>query len=335
MKRLAIAGALRRVRSVFTGALVLLVLTGLLASGCSSSPPDDPTQWQLDTSAWPDCGWPKGTVVYGTLDGDLWVRSLDSTLHKRLATNKELRERLGLQDGYYVPNELDLSPDRRWIALEMRWLLKGYSRLFAISCDASIMQPIGTNLGGRNGSPKLSPDGKRLAFMRTQTGDLELDEGVFVLDLSSGQRLNFGDHGTWPKAWMPDGKELLIGDIVVDPETDHNEDILYGGDTTTGDIVVRAAAGSTGLRSCTWSDQLDGILCQGYLYRLGKPDEQITYPSESDRVGSCWVGAFPAVGPDGAVYSLNTLHALSRMVLGTCPSTFPWGGEDRIWVFSL
>jgi hypothetical protein len=309
----------------------------LLAASCGGSKPaDDPADWKLDTSGWPDCGWPEGTVVYGNLDGELWVRSLDGTVNKRIGSNDQLRTWMGLEEGYFVPNRLDLSPDRRWIAIEMAWLIEGNSRLFALSCDASVVRPIGTNLGRYNGNPKFSPDGKRLAFMRTQNPD-GLSGGVFVLELASGTWLNF-ERGTWPLNWMPDGKELLIGDMVYNEELNNTQSILYGGNTETGELVVRASPPAPGTRTCTWAASIDAILCQSdYVYRLGKPDEPQQY-LEPPTAPHCFIGEHPAIGPDGALYSSGWSGGdFVRLEFGNCPGEDIWNenGSPEVWVFSF
>ena len=62
---------------------------------------------------------------------------------------------------------------------------------------------------GVYGAPRVSPDGRRLAF--SKYGDASRNPDIWVLDLPTGNvtRLTTEGNNTWP-LWSPDGKRVLI-----------------------------------------------------------------------------------------------------------------------------
>jgi Tol biopolymer transport system component len=60
-----------------------------------------------------------------------------------------------------------------------------------------------------NFGAKLSPDGRRVAYMSTRTGNAE----IWVLDLESGSERQITNHDGYDggPTWSPDGREILFG----------------------------------------------------------------------------------------------------------------------------
>lgn len=65
------------------------------------------------------------------------------------------------------------------------------------------------DLGAREGSPRFSPDGKRLAFTSNRSGQSQ----IWVLDLAQGgeaQQLTQGEEGKSGITWSPDGSHIAF-----------------------------------------------------------------------------------------------------------------------------
>jgi hypothetical protein len=117
-----------------------------------------------------------------------------------------------------VLRAVDGAPDGSWaVAVENHW---GRSALVRVALDrepASVetlfVEPAGTVLD----SPRISPDGRELAFLRHRGAGWRL----VVRDLASGAERELGDPGVrvlaWP-AWAPDGRWIAVtvaaGDTV-------------------------------------------------------------------------------------------------------------------------
>ena len=170
---------------------------------------------QLTTGASSAAFMPDGNAVVYAMEGSLWRQSLDSGV----AT--ELTHATGAYD-----HQPDVSPDGRTIV---------YTRydgaameLWRLDLETGREQPLTTG-GDVNVEPRLSPDGRRLAFVSTRgTGHFNL----YVADLGQGGLANVRPlvepresaidryyYATWDHAvnpsWSPDGGTVYY---VSNPE---------------------------------------------------------------------------------------------------------------------
>jgi Tol biopolymer transport system component/predicted Ser/Thr protein kinase len=95
-----------------------------------------------------------------------------------------------------------LSPDGKWLAYNST---EEQEELFVVSADGSGLRQL--TRGHRNRGPRWSPDGKRIAFFSSRSGDWE----IWTTDPEGNefhQITNLGgDNVAWP-VWSPDGKRL-------------------------------------------------------------------------------------------------------------------------------
>ncbi|MBA3235482.1 MAG: S9 family peptidase [Chloroflexi bacterium] len=124
-----------------------------------------------------------------------------------------------------VVEELDLSLDGRTVVV-VRRSIKGnryVGHLFAIDLGARRHVPRPDQLTDgltRDTKPRLAPDGRTLAFIRSDPTDDDKPAGIAILDLTrpgSVRMARPGDHGSVGEiAWSPDGRQLAFT-AEVDP----------------------------------------------------------------------------------------------------------------------
>ena len=122
-----------------------------------------------------------------------------------------------------VVEELDLSADGR-LAVVVRRAVRGnryVGHLYAIPLDRGRVATPRRLTSGlvRDTNPRLSPDGRRVAFVRTDPTDDDAVAALVILDLRSGRLrvLPARDHGSVAEiAWSPDGRRLAFS-AEVDP----------------------------------------------------------------------------------------------------------------------
>ncbi len=110
-----------------------------------------------------------------------------------------------------------LSPDGNWLAFNST---EQEEHLFIIGADGSGLRQL-TNGQHRNRGPRWSPDGKRLAYFSSRSGDWEIWEiGVDGKDARQITQLA-GQNVAWP-VWSADGKRLAytifgLKTYLIDP----------------------------------------------------------------------------------------------------------------------
>ena len=97
------------------------------------------------------------------------------------------------------------SHDGRWASFDA---FKIVSPEKVSSPECFIVRLDGTGLSklAEGTTPRLSPDGKRLLFMREGQGDPDKDLGVFVIDRDGTGKRRIGS-GRWPD-WSPDASQV-------------------------------------------------------------------------------------------------------------------------------
>lgn len=122
-----------------------------------------------------------------------------------------------------VVEELDLSSDGR-LAVVVRRAIRGnryVSHLYAIPLDDGRIGPPRRLTDGtvRDVTPRCSPDGRRVAFVRTDPTDEDATAALVILELRTGRErvLPAQGHGSVTEvAWSPDGRRLAFT-AEVDP----------------------------------------------------------------------------------------------------------------------
>ena len=97
------------------------------------------------------------------------------------------------------------SRDGNWIAFD------GYKQGFNSSLAESwIARRDGRDLTrlANGATPRWSPDGNRLLFVRERVNDPKREEGIFLIDRDGSNERRIGE-GRWPD-WSPDGKEIVF-----------------------------------------------------------------------------------------------------------------------------
>jgi len=116
-----------------------------------------------------------------------------------------------------VVEELDLSSDGR-LAVVARRTIRGnryVTHLYAIPLDERrVAKPRRLTTGlVRDGHPRLSPDSRRVAFIRTDPTDHDAIASIVILDIARGRErvLAASEHGSVREvAWSPDGRRLAF-----------------------------------------------------------------------------------------------------------------------------
>ncbi|MFP5343136.1 MAG: S9 family peptidase [Candidatus Limnocylindria bacterium] len=154
-----------------------------------------------------------------------------------------------------VVEELDLSPDGT-VAVVVRRVIRGiryHGHLVAIPLDPrrDIARPrILTSGAVRDTRPRISPDGRTVAFVRTDPADDDAPAALHLLAIDGGaaRRIRSGAHGGVGEiAWSPDGTRLAFTADVDPPR-------FIVGPTTRAGAVAAKDAPTARARHITRSD---------------------------------------------------------------------------------
>ena len=111
-----------------------------------------------------------------------------------------------------------LSPDATFLAYTLGWVdeesLGARSRIMLVDLGSGSCKEVTD--GEKDSAPKFSPDGSRLAFLRSVDGD-PAQVWAMAADGGETKQLTQAAKGVFDYAWSPDGKTMVVcGD--VDPE---------------------------------------------------------------------------------------------------------------------
>lgn len=107
-------------------------------------------------------------------------------------------------------DEVTISPDGQWIAYVLttpNMMDRGYNRnIYLMSTGGG--EPIQITRGGKDSSPKWSPDGRQIAFMSARNGAPQ----IYLLPVQGmggeARQLTSHERGAMAPAWSPDGKQI-------------------------------------------------------------------------------------------------------------------------------
>ncbi len=84
----------------------------------------------------------------------------------------------------------------------------GNSQIITVDRDGNILDTIGQT--GRYNDLALSPDGRRLAFVKTAPRENQRDVWIHHLDRRLSSRLTFAEANDWRPVWSPDGERIAF-----------------------------------------------------------------------------------------------------------------------------
>jgi Tol biopolymer transport system component len=218
-------------------------------------------------------------------------------------------------DGKYAP---DISPDGSKIAFSSWW---GTTKIqvWEVAIDGAVPQLLSTECSGdpnvcMESEPAYSPDGGRIAFVRSTAGDKNTGL-IGIRQLTSGAvtlleqtRTPFTSGELTQPSWSPDGRQIIFSTVSREPKTDTPLDSrtsIVNADGT-GLHALNLSAG-TPWGDPDWSPDGSRIVLSSWpihdfndekvnVYSV-RPDGSDLKPLTSSGCGGC--GA-PSWTPDGA-----------------------------------
>ena len=218
---------------------------------------------------------------------------------------------------------VDAAADGSWAAaVQNRW---GASAVVRVGLDgepASLEPLVAATADTLLDAPRLSPDGRRLAFLRHR-GQAEMDQGgwrLVVRDLGSGAERELGDPRlrvlAWP-AWSPDGEWIVV--------------TVGAGDTVRLEAWSTAETGAGAASRRLLSDP--GSIAMAGAFDASDPREEpalLHLALDAERGVLLVRQPWPAVAPVAAAPSPpNTTDTTDTTASASCPVPAPAGGESR------
>jgi Tol biopolymer transport system component len=252
----------------------------------------------------------KKVAFVSTRDGflaNIWVLDLASRRLRNLTGVKGVTGRADLPNGFFRPS---WSPDSQWLAFSSdrntEW--KGHHNgagwehtqelsVYILRADGSGgLRKVASRPGYCLGSPKWSPDGKRIVFYETQAEYtywvlrpdllLQCDSQIVSVDVASGERTL---HTSGPGFKL--SPQYRSADEIVYRRKGGPDDGLYS--TLAGSAVVKI----TGMRTPCWSPDGQQLVYEKFTWRGWKQDQPL-YSWDAAREYR-YTDVWPAFSKDG------------------------------------
>ncbi|TKJ33290.1 hypothetical protein CEE39_04210 [bacterium (candidate division B38) B3_B38] len=144
-----------------------------------------------------------------------------------------------------------ISPDGKWVIFSMAkldWKKNKYpSHLWMVSTEGG--EPFQYTSIERDSSPQWSPDGTRLAFLRTTGEKDEKGRQIWIMNTSGGEAIKLTDHKDTISAfrWSRDGKYLVFRAPDAKSKEEKEKE-------KQGDDAIFVDEGPNGQRRASWSN---------------------------------------------------------------------------------
>lgn len=279
----------------------------------------------------------KRLAYVSTQDGpqaNLWVRDLASGKAQRLTGTRTVHGKEGLPDGYFRPS---WSADGKWLAFSSDrdtpwrghhdghgWEHTQELSIYIIRPDGSGLRKVATRPGYCLGSPKWSPDAKRIVFYELTTEDTwgarrpeytgKVASQIVSVDVASGERT---EHTKGPGLKMQP-QYLTADEIGYMVKGGPDEGVAY--------TSSRPALKRPFLRSPCWSPDGKQLVYEKFSFRPVRPLQKPLYSWDKQ-----WdyrhIDVFPVMSRDGMIAFTDKQLGHSSII------TMRPDGSDRRMVF--
>ncbi len=228
------------------------------------------------------------------------------------------------------------APDTRLIAFARAPATNAFSDLYVLQTDGSLRR---LTHGGIDSMPAWSPDGRRIAFQRTQRGQAF---SLYVANADGdGQRL-LPDSVSGQVDWSPDGRRILVTDdgaiyvtsrdwssrsVLLDPTPASARDPRWSPDGKQ--IVFALGSDESGADVYVMNGDGTG---RNRLTRLG-PDagwpSSLAWSPDGRRIAFLLPGSLNVMNADG-----SGKKVLTRFPNGVFPSSLAWSPDGSSIAFA-